>query len=121
LENFDGAGQYRKRENGVAIDTSGSLDKQPFTDAAGLGKALHDNPATTSCLVRSVFRYGVGRPLTTVEEADLQHLDQAFAAGGYRVPELIRAIALSPTFYAAYRRPLASPRDAPKLAERDQK
>ena len=46
LENFDGDGAYRTSENGAKIDASGALDGVTFTDAVGLGKAMHDNPAT---------------------------------------------------------------------------
>ena len=46
LENLDGAGQLRTTENGLPIDASGDLDGIPFADAAGLGQAIRDNPAT---------------------------------------------------------------------------
>lgn len=103
LENFDGAGQYRRRENGAPIDGSGTLGKVDFSDARGLGQALHDDPATTSCLVRSLYRYGVGRNLRADEEPEIATLERAFAATGYQAPALMRAIATSPGFFAAYR------------------
>ena len=64
LENFDGAGQYRDTERGAPIDASGSLDGQTFTDPAGLAKALHDNPALPTCLVKRAYGYGIGGPAT---------------------------------------------------------
>src|SRR6185503_18624306 len=64
LENFDGAGAYRAEEKGQEIDASGAFDGKPFTGAVGLGKALHDNPALTSCLVKRAYSYGSGSPTT---------------------------------------------------------
>jgi hypothetical protein len=61
LETFDGAGQHRTRENGAPIDASGDLDGIPFKDAAGLGQAMHDDPATVACLVSNSYRFATGR------------------------------------------------------------
>ena len=55
LENFDGAGRFRTTEAGAPIDSSGSLDGKSFNDAEGLGRALHDSPAVTACLVNRVY------------------------------------------------------------------
>lgn len=100
LENFDGAGQFRPNENGAAIDASGDLDGHHFTDAAGLGRALHDDPAATSCLVVSVYRYAVGRSVVPGERDWVKFLTKSFADDGYRLPDLMRRIALSRAFYA---------------------
>ena len=98
LENFDGAGQYRDTERGSMIDASGSLDGRQFTDPIGLGQALHDHPALTSCLVKRVFAYGTGGPVTSDDQDILTFLNASFAAEGYRVPDLLRTIALSKAF-----------------------
>ena len=99
LENFDGAGQYRATEKGVAIDTSGTLDGQNFGDAAGLGQALHDHPSLPSCLVRRAYGYAVGAPLKEDEAKLVDHFTKQFAAGGYRLRDLLQTIVLSPAFY----------------------
>jgi Protein of unknown function (DUF1588)/Protein of unknown function (DUF1592)/Protein of unknown function (DUF1585)/Protein of unknown function (DUF1595)/Protein of unknown function (DUF1587) len=99
LENFDGAGQYRMTENGAPIDASGDLDGTAFKDAAGLGQAMHDNPATTACLVSGVYRYATGRTVQPGEADYLAWLKGRFAADGYRIPDLLRRVALSDAFY----------------------
>jgi hypothetical protein len=99
LENFDGAGQYRTTENGAPIDASGELDGIAFKDAAGLGQAMHDNPATVACLVGDVYRYATGRAVQTSEADYMAWLKTGFAADGYRVPDLLRRVALSDAFY----------------------
>ena len=100
LENFDGAGQFRPNENGAAIDASGDLDGQHFTDAAGLGRALHDDPAASACLVVSIYRYAVGRSVIPGERDWVKWLTKSFTDDGYRLPNLMRRIALSRAFYA---------------------
>ena len=99
MENFDSAGGFRTSENGVPIDTSGELDSVKFTDGAGLAKAVHDNPATTSCLVNRVLAYAAGRPAVKGEAEWVMALRQGFVDDGYRLPELLRRIATSPAFY----------------------
>jgi hypothetical protein len=100
LESFDGAGVYRTAENGSPLDTSGNLDGKPFKDPVGLGLALHDNPSLGSCLVRRAYDYAVGAPTASRDRPVLRDLNKEFAADGYRLPELFRAIALSESFAA---------------------
>jgi Protein of unknown function (DUF1592)/Protein of unknown function (DUF1588)/Protein of unknown function (DUF1595)/Protein of unknown function (DUF1585)/Protein of unknown function (DUF1587) len=94
LESFDGSGQFRETENGAKIDTSGNLDGKTFTDVIGLAKVLHDSPALTSCFVSRMYSYGSGGPATKSERPLLPYLNQRFAQDGYRVPDLMRTIAL---------------------------
>jgi len=98
LENFDGSGRYRENERGSPIDASGSLDGRDFTDVVGLGQALHDHPALTSCLVRRAYSYGTGGPTEPADRALLGFFDARFASEGYKLPALLRSIALSQSF-----------------------
>ncbi len=99
LENFDSDGAFRTTENGVTLDTSGTLDRASFVDAPSLGKAVHDNPAITMCLVNRLTSYSLGRGPAKSEAAWVKSLNEAFATQGYRVPDLMRTIATSPEFY----------------------
>lgn len=99
FENFDGSGAYRTTERGVPIDASGDLDGVPFKDALGLGKAMHDNRATPSCLVDRLTAYALGRPAASGERPWVAELKESFADEGYVVPELMREIAASDEFY----------------------
>jgi len=107
LESFDAVGMFRDEENGAQIDTSGELDGISYDDAVGMGQALRDNPALGPCLVRSLFRYAVGRDPEAGEEALLEYLDERFAFASYRVTELMREVALSDGF-----RTTSGPREA---------
>jgi hypothetical protein len=115
LENFDGAGQWRSTENGEPIDTAGELDGTAYKDAAGLGKALANDPAVTSCLVNRAYTYGVGRPIAPTEKVWIAYLEQSFKKDGYRLPKLLRTIALSDAFYAVSTQPRAEPTKAASL------
>ena len=99
LETFDGGGSYRTAENGVPIDTSGTMDGKPFKNSAELGQVIHDNPATSSCLVTRAMSYALGRVARLEEAPWLGSLNQSFANNGYRVPELFRNIVMSPNFF----------------------
>ncbi len=100
LENFDGLGGFRSKENGAVIDVSGSLDGREFVAAEGLGQALHDHQQTPRCLVDKLYRSAVGRGIAEPEQPFLDYLNQSFAGSGYRVPDLIRTLVTSPSFFA---------------------
>jgi hypothetical protein len=101
LENFDGTGAYRLTENDVTIDASGALNGVAFNSAAGLGKAMYDSPAATSCMLNRLVSYGLGRLPEKGEEPWVKQLEKTFADGGYRVFDLMRIIATDPVFYKA--------------------
>jgi hypothetical protein len=109
LEKFDGAGQFRETEKGAAIDTSGNLDGTPFTDVEGLNRALHDHPMLPSCLVKRLYSYGTGGPVSMGTDRNIiAYLTQRFAQAGYKFPDLLRGIAQSNAF-SQVRQPRTSP------------
>jgi hypothetical protein len=99
LEDFDGAGQYRTTENGAPIDTSGDLSGVTYKDSLGLGRVVHDDPNVSKCLVDRLFSYAVGRVPDREDHEVLDYFQKAFAADHYRVPELLKRIALSDALY----------------------
>lgn len=110
LENFDTSGEFRENENGVPIDSSGTFRGRKFTDAVGLGQVIHDQPATTSCLVRRLHEYGLGR-METRGEKDwrVSILEKGFAADGYRFKPLLRQLTTSAEFYRTAPNPAVRP------------
>jgi len=98
FEGFDGAGKYRDTENGTAIDSSGTLDGKAFKNAVGLGEVLREHPALPACLVKRLYSYGIGRPVTRGERPLINYFNEGFAADKYRLPALMRKIALSEGF-----------------------
>jgi hypothetical protein len=122
MENFDSAGGFRTAENGVPIDTSGELDGVKFTDAAGLAKAVRDNPATVACLVNRAYSYATGRPPAKSEAEFVMGLRRGFAEGGYRFTDLLRRIATSDEFYRVAAPKVGSlSQDANRLTEQERR
>ena len=112
MENYDTIGSYRANENGAPIDTSGTIDGVAFSNAAGLAKAIHDHPATSSCLVNRMYSYAVGRTPTAGERDWLkQDAGKAFAASGHKIVPLLRQITLNEAFFR-----VAPPEGAPTKA-----
>lgn len=101
LENFDGIGQARKTDHGATIDASGDLDGAPFDGPVELGAAVGAHPDLGPCLVRHLVRYASAAPETPGEDAEIARLSDRFADQGYRLPDLLRDIALSPAFRTA--------------------
>lgn len=100
LENFDGAGQFRADEDGLAIDTSGDLDGAVFDGPAGFAEALSQNPALPTCLVERTVSYAFGRTPNQSYRPWLEYLNESFADDGYRIKDLFSAIAMSENFYS---------------------
>lgn len=100
MENYDGAGQRRERDNGKMIDASGKLDGIEYEGPLGLGAALKANPAVTECVVEQTLAYGLGRSPGRPEHEWLSYLSQEFAKNGYRLRPLLRSIVGSDNFFA---------------------
>ncbi len=101
LEVFDGIGKYRTSENGAPIDTRSDLDGRNFANPVELGQAFAESPLIGPCLVQNLYRYAVGREQTNRERSLLRYLEVRFAEAGYRLPDLMREIALSEGFRTA--------------------
>lgn len=110
LESFDGAAAFRAAENGVKLDLSGSLYGANFDGPVGLGETLRKSDSVPACLVEKMYRSALGRELLESEEAVLESLNAEFVRLEYRVPGLMRRIALHPSFYAVSAPTLSEPR-----------
>jgi hypothetical protein len=98
LENFDGIGRWRTSENGVAIDASGDLNGETWTDAWGLAEVVRNHQDLGPCLSDTLFEYAAGHVITSGEaEISTWHAD-GFAQEGYSVLRLVRELLLSPAF-----------------------
>jgi hypothetical protein len=101
LERFDTLGQSREYEEGQLIDVHAQIGGKPFDGAVGLGKVLHDNPRTASCLAKNLYATGTGRAVPAGDRKKVDELAQSFAAGGYRLPAFLKALAAGDDLYLA--------------------
>jgi len=105
LEELDGIGSLRTTEAGAPIDTSGAVPSNadaaaadvPYSGGLELVARLKDDPRFTRCLTQKLYGYALGRSLAA---GDQPYWEDLAAAGGGQttLPELIRAMALSPAF-----------------------
>lgn len=100
LESFDGIGAYRETDDGVAIDTSGSLDGVDVADARELGHALRTHPDTRSCLVRQLYRYATGHHEEPGEEPAIERIEIALDNDDGRFLTAVESLARSSEFRA---------------------
>ena len=98
LENFDGIGRWRTRDNEVVIDASGQLDGEPFEDSWELGGTLAKHTHLVPCLVESAWRYASGRSIAYGESDLLDWHTRGFEDAERRVLFLMRDISSSPAF-----------------------
>ncbi|MGI9205150.1 MAG: DUF1592 domain-containing protein [Woeseiaceae bacterium] len=99
LENFDGAGRFRETENGAELDISGELDGAEYDTVSGLAQAMRDHPKLPYCLVNRLYAYGTGGPVSLRYDREiLSYFEERFGEHGYRVPVLLREMALSQAF-----------------------
>ncbi len=98
LERFDGIGSGRLTENGAAIDVADEFEGSRISGAAGLGKAVASNPATSQCVAGRALEYATGR---TVEDAAslAPTIFQDFTANGYKIASLFFRVATMPEAY----------------------
>ena len=84
---------------GCTIDASGELSGKQFVGPSGLGQAVHDDPAATSCVAQRAFAFETGY-MPPKNDPRWQQIQQQFAASHYDVLALLRAIALSDLSYS---------------------
>jgi hypothetical protein len=109
LEKFDALGQSREAEDGNVIDVKSDIGGHAIVGAAGLGQMMHENPQVPRCLVRNLLAAGTGRAPTGADYKSLDGLTQAFAAGGYRVPDFLKTAAKSEAFFSVPKPKPATP------------
>jgi len=98
LENFDGIGRYRLKEEGAVIDASGDIDKTPFADAWEMAEVVRNHGNLSDCLVKNLYQYATGNIAVAGELGQVKALGQMFQNDRYRVKTLVRNIILSPGF-----------------------
>jgi hypothetical protein len=111
FEHYDAIGAKRDTDNGVAIDTSGTLpDGRAFSGPTELAQMISADPSFSRCLTEHAFVYSLGRAERT-DDSDTPAIDavsQSFTKGGLRFPDLVEQMVLSSVFRTRRDEPLAS-------------
>ncbi|WP_223758521.1 DUF1585 domain-containing protein [Myxococcus sp. RHSTA-1-4] len=94
----DAAGAWREVDNGSPVDAAGNFRGVAFEGPRQLATILKGDPAFAECMSRKALAYGLGRELTDADCPVVRSVDQRFAQGGHRLPELLVAVAMSESF-----------------------
>jgi len=101
LENFNGIGQWRERdEQGAPIDTSGKLATgRALNGLAGMKSLLHVRKQDFArCLTEKMLIYALGRGLDYYDEPVIDHIVGGLEKNDYRFSALVSGIVKSPAF-----------------------
>ena len=100
LENFDGVGKWRAKENGGAIDTSGVLPNgTKFEGPSGLKKILLGRREEfVGTATEKLLTYALGRGLEYYDEPVIRSIERDAARDDYKLSALIIDIVKSTPF-----------------------
>ncbi len=103
LEAYDPLGRWRTLDQGLPVDSSGTIIATrdadgAFNGGAELATRLGKSAEVRECLVTQWFRYANGRSEIAADACTLSRLYQAFDDGGHDMRELRVKIALSDAF-----------------------
>ena len=101
LEQFDGLGHFRLREEGAEIDPSGELDGHAFSDAWELSDRIANHPSLTTCFTRTFMAYASGHSVTDGEEEAVNYLNEGFQYMDHSVQFLMQDLIMSSAFRMA--------------------
>jgi hypothetical protein len=111
FENFDALGQYRTMEAGQVIDASGEVLgasdpalRGAFNGVRELATKLANSDQVRDCVATQWFRFAAGRGEESADSCSLGTLQEAFAASGGDLVELVVAMTQTDAFW--YRSPL---------------
>jgi hypothetical protein len=103
FESYDAVGRYRDLDGGQPIDTSGWVAKSedadgPFQNVRELAEKLAASNQVRDCVATQWFRYAFGRHEGPADGCSLTSVEQAFAASGGDLVELLVAFTQSESF-----------------------
>lgn len=100
LENFDGVGAWRDKDNNQPVDSSGVLpDGNKFNGPAELRKVLLGKADQfRRCLAEKLLTYALGRGLEYYDKCALDEITSKLKSGNDRFSALVLAIAESDAF-----------------------
>ncbi len=102
LEHFDAIGRWRATDAGFAIDDSAFYmgdPNAPFHGARELAQHIHDDGQLPYCMTQKAMSYALGRGVNDFDFlCNVDDINAKFAAGGYKMSDLIIDIVKSPAF-----------------------
>jgi hypothetical protein len=109
LENYDGIGAFRTVDHGVAVDAQGVVNNTtdadgPYQGGPELAGILAGSGQVRDCAPTQWLRYALGRREEEADNCSLKAVQDAFAASGGDLRELMIALTQTDAFWN-YRQP----------------
>ncbi|MEM9462869.1 MAG: DUF1588 domain-containing protein [Myxococcota bacterium] len=98
FEGFDPVGAPRDTDNGLPLNTSGTIEGQAFDGAPDLLSILVASEAVPECLTRQAFRNTLGQLETSDQEAMIEELNSKFVQSDHEFRSLIVDIVSSQAY-----------------------
>jgi hypothetical protein len=105
FESYDHLGRYRSEENGLPVDTSGSIVEVEedslegdFDGAAELSARLAGSETILTCLARKWFTFAMGRGHTARDDCSIDRAVEMSSAADGDLHELLVALTTSDAF-----------------------
>ncbi len=103
FEHYDAVGAWRALDNGVTVDASGNVSATddadgPFDGGVELARRLAASEQVRSCVATQWFRYAFARAEQPADDCTRSQIEDAFAAAGQDIRELLVALVLSDGF-----------------------
>jgi len=102
LEGYNAAGHFQTSENGLPIDTRGTIHGTdvdgPYNGGVELSQALSRSRTVHTCATEALVRYALGRSPATVELPAVASLSKGFMESDGDLHALLLAIVTSPSF-----------------------
>jgi hypothetical protein len=100
LDNFDVTGKWRFRENGVPLDTRGTMyDGSMVSSPGDLTRSLLSRPIPLMrAFTENLMAYAVGRRVEDYDQPTIRAIVRDAGANGYKVSSFITGVVKSPAF-----------------------
>jgi hypothetical protein len=103
FEHFDGIGQWRERDQGLAVDDAGEIlggtdVDGAFHGAVELAEKLAKSEQVRTCVATQWFRFGYGRAEQKEDLCTMDKIQKSFQAARYDISELLVALTQTDAF-----------------------
>lgn len=99
FERYSPIGAHRQLDNGLPIDSSGTVPGLgSFATAAELAQLIRNDPRTPNCVVRNLYRSTLGHREGSDQVEGIALLDDNFAETNYNYKALMVELTLNPLF-----------------------
>jgi hypothetical protein len=100
LDNFDVTGKWRWRENGMPLDTRGTMyDGMQVNTPMDLQRSLLSRPIPlVRAFTENLMAYAVGRRMEDYDQPSIRVIVKDAEKGGYKISDFIAGVVKSPAF-----------------------